>query len=121
MLHPEKFVKLGIDPPEGVLCYGSPGTGKTMIARAIANKTCACFIRVIGSELDQKYVGEGARMVREFVQVMSMWIFLRFVKLGIGCFLYVILACDSACSYLPSMQVRWITMLALGIPDLVML
>ncbi|RZR93175.1 hypothetical protein BHM03_00021613 [Ensete ventricosum] len=66
MLHPEKFVKLGIDPPKGVLCYGPPGTGKTLLARAVANRTDACFIRVIGSELVQKYVGEGARMVPRF-------------------------------------------------------
>lgn len=70
MLHPEKFVKLGIDPPKGVLCYGPPGTGKTLLARAVANRTDACFIRVIGSELVQKYVGEGARMVRELFQVL---------------------------------------------------
>ena len=65
LLNPEKFITLGIDPPKGVLLYGPPGTGKTLIARAVANRTDACFIRVIGSELVQKYVGEGARMVRE--------------------------------------------------------
>lgn len=65
LLHPERFVSLGIDPPKGVLLYGPPGTGKTLSARAVANRTDACFIRVIGSELVQKYVGEGARMVRE--------------------------------------------------------
>uniref|UniRef100_A0A7S1GC57 AAA+ ATPase domain-containing protein n=1 Tax=Bicosoecida sp. CB-2014 TaxID=1486930 RepID=A0A7S1GC57_9STRA len=65
LLHPEMFVKLGIDPPKGVLLYGPPGTGKTLSARAVANRTDACFIRAIGSELVQKYVGEGARMVRE--------------------------------------------------------
>jgi len=65
LLHPERFVALGIDPPKGVLLYGPPGTGKTLSARAVANRTDACFIRVIGSELVQKYVGEGARMVRE--------------------------------------------------------
>eukprot|EP00891_Asterochloris_glomerata_P009735 jgi/Astpho2/9735/Aster-03713 len=69
MLHPEKFVQLGIDPPKGVLCYGPPGTGKTLLARAVANRTDACFIRVIGSELVQKYVGEGARMVRDLFQM----------------------------------------------------
>merc|ERR1712216_118062 len=69
MLHPEKFVALGIDPPKGVLCYGPPGTGKTLLARAVANRTDACFIRVIGSELVQKYIGEGARMVRELFQM----------------------------------------------------
>lgn len=65
LLHPERFVTLGIEPPKGVLLYGPPGTGKTLSARAVANRTDACFIRVIGSELVQKYVGEGARMVRE--------------------------------------------------------
>lgn len=65
LLQPEKFINLGIDPPKGVLVYGPPGTGKTLSARAVANRTDACFIRVIGSELVQKYVGEGARLVRE--------------------------------------------------------
>eukprot|EP00918_Siedleckia_nematoides_P050450 GHVU01110496.1.p1 GENE.GHVU01110496.1~~GHVU01110496.1.p1 ORF type:complete len:432 (+),score=98.75 GHVU01110496.1:159-1454(+) len=65
LLQPERFVTLGVDPPKGVLLYGPPGTGKTLTARAVANRTDACFICVIGSELVQKYVGEGARMVRE--------------------------------------------------------
>lgn len=69
LLHPEKFVNLGIEPPKGVLLYGPPGTGKTLCARAVANRTDACFIRVIGSELVQKYVGEGARMVRELFEM----------------------------------------------------
>jgi len=69
LLHPERFVQLGIDPPKGVLLYGPPGTGKTLTARAVANRTDACFIRVIGSELVQRYVGEGARMVRELFQL----------------------------------------------------
>ena len=72
LLHPENFVKLGIDPPKGVLLYGPPGTGKTLVARAVANRTEACFIRVIGSELVQKYVGEGARLVRELFQMARM-------------------------------------------------
>lgn len=54
LLQPEKFIALGIDPPKGVLCYGPPGTGKTLSARAVANRTDATFIRVIGSELVQK-------------------------------------------------------------------
>merc|ERR1711871_77404 len=69
LLHPERFVTLGIDPPKGVLLYGPPGTGKTLSARAVANRTDATFIRVVGSELVQKYVGEGARMVRELFQM----------------------------------------------------
>jgi 26S proteasome regulatory subunit T1 len=66
---PERFVALGIDPPKGVMLYGPPGTGKTLCARAVANRTDATFIRVIGSELVQKYVGEGARMVRELFEM----------------------------------------------------
>ncbi|CAO1624679.1 unnamed protein product [Jaminaea pallidilutea] len=69
LLNPEKFVQLGIDPPKGVLLFGPPGTGKTLCARAVANRTDATFIRVIGSELVQKYVGEGARMVRELFEM----------------------------------------------------
>lgn len=69
LLHPERFLTLCIDPPKGVLLYGPPGTGKTLSARAVANRTDACFIRVIGSELVQKYVGEGARMVRELFEM----------------------------------------------------
>lgn len=69
LLSPERFVGLGIDPPKGALLYGPPGTGKTLCARAVANRTDATFIRVIGSELVQKYVGEGARMVRELFEM----------------------------------------------------
>uniref|UniRef100_A0A8H7Y4D3 26S proteasome regulatory subunit 7 homolog n=1 Tax=Psilocybe cubensis TaxID=181762 RepID=A0A8H7Y4D3_PSICU len=69
LLSPERFVTLGIDPPKGVLLFGPPGTGKTLCARAVANRTDATFIRVIGSELVQKYVGEGARMVRELFEM----------------------------------------------------
>jgi len=69
LLHPERFVTLGIDPPKGVLLYGPPGTGKTLTARAVANRTDATFIRILGSALVQRYVGEGARMVRELFQM----------------------------------------------------
>ena len=56
---------MGIAQPKGVLLYGPPGTGKTLLARAVAHHTDCTFIRVSGSELVQKYIGEGARMVRE--------------------------------------------------------
>ncbi|KAJ1678684.1 26S proteasome regulatory subunit 7, partial [Spiromyces aspiralis] len=69
LLDPARYTSLGIDPPKGVLMYGPPGTGKTLCARAVANRTDAAFIRVIGSELVQKYVGEGARMVRELFEM----------------------------------------------------
>ncbi|HEY0089043.1 MAG TPA: AAA family ATPase, partial [Candidatus Lokiarchaeia archaeon] len=62
---PELFRKVGIEPPKGVLLFGPPGTGKTLLAKAVAHETEATFIRVIGSELVQKFIGEGARLVRE--------------------------------------------------------
>eukprot|EP01025_Chloroclados_australasicus_P036365 TRINITY_DN3707_c1_g1_i1.p1 TRINITY_DN3707_c1_g1~~TRINITY_DN3707_c1_g1_i1.p1 ORF type:complete len:404 (-),score=54.31 TRINITY_DN3707_c1_g1_i1:313-1524(-) len=62
---PELYQQLGIDPPRGVLLYGPPGTGKTMLAKAVAHHTTASFIRVVGSEFVQKYLGEGPRMVRD--------------------------------------------------------
>jgi proteasome regulatory subunit len=62
---PELFLKIGIDPPKGVLLHGPPGTGKTLLAKAVAHETNAHFMRVVGSELVQKYIGEGARLVRE--------------------------------------------------------
>eukprot|EP00915_Cephaloidophora_sp_WS-2016_P000034 GHVH01000078.1.p1 GENE.GHVH01000078.1~~GHVH01000078.1.p1 ORF type:complete len:397 (-),score=70.69 GHVH01000078.1:1069-2259(-) len=63
--HPEIFDSLGIAQPKGVLLYGPPGTGKTLLARAVAHHTDCTFIRVSGSELVQKYIGEGSRLVRE--------------------------------------------------------
>jgi 26S proteasome regulatory subunit T3 len=65
LTHFDLYRQLGIDPPRGVLLYGPPGTGKTMIAKAVANHTTASFIRVVGSEFVQKYLGEGPRMVRD--------------------------------------------------------
>jgi proteasome regulatory subunit len=62
---PELFKRIGIDPPKGVLLHGAPGTGKTLLAKAVAHETEATFIRIIGSELVQKFIGEGARLVRE--------------------------------------------------------
>jgi len=61
----ESLTLIGIDPPRGVLLYGPPGTGKTMLVKAVANSTTASFIRVVGSEFVQKYLGEGPRMVRD--------------------------------------------------------
>ncbi len=65
LLKPELFEKIGIEPPKGVLLYGPPGTGKTLLAKAVAGETKSTFIRVIGSEFVQKFIGEGARIVRE--------------------------------------------------------
>ncbi len=65
LLQPELFEKVGIEPPKGVLLHGPPGSGKTLMVKAVAHETKATFIRVIGSELVQKYIGEGARLVRE--------------------------------------------------------
>lgn len=65
LTHAGLYEQIGIDPPRGVLLYGAPGTGKTMLAKAVANHTTASFIRVVGSEFVQKYLGEGPRMVRD--------------------------------------------------------
>ena len=62
---PHLFRKVGIEPPKGILLVGPPGCGKTMLAKAVASQTKASFIRMVGSELAQKYIGEGGRMVRE--------------------------------------------------------
>lgn len=61
----ESFDKIGVEPPRGVLLHGPPGTGKTLLARAVAHETDSTFIKLIASELVQKYIGEGSRMVRE--------------------------------------------------------
>lgn len=65
LTHFELYKQIGIDPPRGVLMYGPPGCGKTMLAKAVAHHTTASFIRVVGSEFVQKYLGEGPRMVRD--------------------------------------------------------
>ncbi len=65
LTHFDLYKQIGIDPPRGVLLWGPPGTGKTMLAKAVANQTSAAFISVVGSEFVQKYLGEGPRMVRD--------------------------------------------------------
>ncbi|KZS88060.1 26S proteasome subunit P45 [Sistotremastrum niveocremeum HHB9708] len=65
LTHPELYEEMGIKPPKGVILYGVPGTGKTLLAKAVANQTSATFLRVVGSELIQKYLGDGPKLVRE--------------------------------------------------------
>lgn len=62
---PELFLEVGISPPKGLLLHGPPGTGKTLLAKAVASSTDAYFIQVVGSELVQKFIGEGAKLVKE--------------------------------------------------------
>jgi proteasome regulatory subunit len=69
LIKPELFKKIGIDPPKGVLLIGPPGTGKTLLAKAVAGETNATYIRLVGSELVQKFIGEGARLVRELFEL----------------------------------------------------
>ncbi|MEM1513094.1 MAG: proteasome-activating nucleotidase [Candidatus Jordarchaeales archaeon] len=69
LVRPDLFDEVGIEPPKGVLLCGPPGTGKTLLARAVAHETKATFIRIVGSELVQKFIGEGARIVREVFQL----------------------------------------------------
>jgi 26S proteasome regulatory subunit T2 len=69
LTHPELYEEIGINPPKGVILYGEPGTGKTLLAKAVANSTSATFLRVVGSELIQKYLGDGPKLVRELFRV----------------------------------------------------
>ncbi len=69
LAQPELFEEVGIDPPSGVLLYGPPGTGKTMLAKAVANQTDATFIKMAGSELVRKFIGEGSRLVRDLFEM----------------------------------------------------
>ncbi|KAI1767964.1 P-loop containing nucleoside triphosphate hydrolase protein [Hypoxylon sp. FL1150] len=71
LLHPELYEEMGIKPPKGVILYGAPGTGKTLLAKAVANQTSATFLRIVGSELIQKYLGDGPRLVRQLFQVAA--------------------------------------------------
>lgn len=72
LMHPELYEEMGIKPPKGVILYGAPGTGKTLLAKAVANQTSATFLRIVGSELIQKYLGDGPRLVRQLFQVHSL-------------------------------------------------
>ncbi len=69
LLKPDLFRKVGIEPPKGILLYGPPGTGKTLLAKAVAASTKSTFIEVVGSELVQKFIGEGAKLVKEIFQL----------------------------------------------------
>ncbi|ORY71371.1 26S protease regulatory subunit 4 [Pseudomassariella vexata] len=71
LLHPELYEEMGIKPPKGVILYGAPGTGKTLLAKAVANQTSATFLRIVGSELIQKYLGDGPRLVRQLFQAAA--------------------------------------------------
>lgn len=69
LTNPELFAEVGVEPPNGILLYGPPGTGKTLIAKAVAHRAKATFIRMSGTELVQKYIGEGARLVRDVFDI----------------------------------------------------
>ncbi len=69
LMNPELFAEVGVEPPNGILLYGPPGTGKTLIAKAVAHRAKATFIRMSGTELVQKYIGEGARLVRDVFNI----------------------------------------------------
>lgn len=71
LTHPELYEEMGIKPPKGVILYGAPGTGKTLLAKAVANQTSATFLRIVGSELIQKYLGDGPRLCRQIFQVAA--------------------------------------------------
>ncbi|OGM02904.1 proteasome-activating nucleotidase [Candidatus Woesearchaeota archaeon RBG_13_36_6] len=66
---PKLFEKVGIQPPKGILLHGPPGTGKTLLAKAVANSTNSTFIEIVGSELVQKFIGEGAKLVKEIFEL----------------------------------------------------
>lgn len=71
LTNPELYEEMGIKPPKGVILYGAPGTGKTLLAKAVANRTSASFLRIVGSELIQKYLGDGPRLTRQIFQIAA--------------------------------------------------
>ena len=71
LTHPELYEELGIKPPKGVILYGEPGTGKTLLAKAVASQTAATFLRLVGTEMIQKYLGDGPKLVRELFRVAN--------------------------------------------------
>lgn len=73
LTNPELYEEMGIKPPKGVILYGLPGTGKTLLAKAVANQTSATFLRIVGSELIQKYLGDGPKLVRELFKVADLY------------------------------------------------
>jgi Cdc6-like AAA superfamily ATPase len=90
LTHPEYYEEMGIRPPKGVILYGAPGTGKTLLAKAVANQTSATFLRVVGSELIQKY------LVRIFLCFYSVVLFLFFCFFSfvlICCFALILIKC----------------------------
>jgi 26S proteasome regulatory subunit T3 len=88
LTHFELYKQIGIDPPRGVLLYGPPGTGKTMLVKAVAHHTTASFVRVVGSEFVQKYLGEGPRMVRDVF---------RLARENARCYCYETFRCTNRC------------------------
>lgn len=73
LTHPEYYEEMGIQSPKGVILYGEPGTGKTLLAKAVAHSTSATFIRATGSDLVQKQSGEGAKLVRCAIEIFELF------------------------------------------------
>ena len=69
LTYPELYEEIGIKPPKGVILYGPPGTGKTLLAKAVANSTSATFLHIVGSELIQKHLGDGSKLVRDMFKL----------------------------------------------------
>lgn len=90
LTHHELYKQIGIDPPRGVLLYGPPGTGKTMLAKAVANHTTAAFIRVVGSEFVQKYLGEVSKDLMRPLLVCRLSVYLcLYILTNVCCGYYV--------------------------------